>query len=169
MTLKLFLYLLTFSKLYFEKCLFRSFVHFRIRLFFFFAIELYAFLGVFLVAQTAKTLPAMQETWVLSLSLEDLLEKEMATCSTILTWKIPWSEEPGWLQSLGFLTLLRLTHTHTHTHTRTHSKTGAVHSCIFPFHLLMWCITSIDLYRYMLHHLHFPEKISCGHSIQSYE
>ena len=55
------------------------------------------------------------------------------------------------------------------THTHTHSKTGAVHSCIFPFHLLMWCITSIDLYRYMLHHLRFPEKISRGHGIRSFE
>ena len=62
-----------------------------------------------------KHLPAMQETQVRSLSQEDLLEKEMATHSTILTWKIPWSEEPGWLQSLGLLILLRLTHTHTHT------------------------------------------------------
>ena len=60
-----------------------------------------------------KHLPAMQETQVRSLSQEDLLEKEMATHSTILTWKIPWSEEPGWLQSLGLLILLRLTHTYT--------------------------------------------------------
>ena len=44
---------------------------------------------------------AMQETWVQSLDLEDLLEKEMATHSSILAWKIPWMEEPGRLQSMG--------------------------------------------------------------------
>ena len=48
-----------------------------------------------LVAQMVKNLPAMQETWVRSLGWEDLLEKEMATHSSILAWKIPWTEEPG--------------------------------------------------------------------------
>ena len=48
-----------------------------------------------------KSLPAMQETWVPSLDWEDLLEKEMATHSSILAWKIPWMEEPGGLQSMG--------------------------------------------------------------------
>ena len=48
-----------------------------------------------------KNLPAMQETWVQSLDLEDLLEKEMATHSSILVWEIPWAEEPGGLQSMG--------------------------------------------------------------------
>ena len=48
-----------------------------------------------------KHLPAMQETWVRSLSQEDLLEKEMATHSGILAWRIPWTEEPGRLQSMG--------------------------------------------------------------------
>ena len=42
-----------------------------------------------------------QETWVLSLSLEDPLEKKMASHSSILIWKIPWTEEPGGLQSMG--------------------------------------------------------------------
>ena len=55
----------------------------------------------FLVAQTVKCLPTMQETWVQSLGREDLLEKEMATHSSILAWKIPWMEEPGRLQSMG--------------------------------------------------------------------
>ena len=54
-----------------------------------------------LVAQTVKRLPTMRETWVQSLSQEDLLEKEMATHSSILAWKIPWTEEPGGLQSMG--------------------------------------------------------------------
>ena len=48
-----------------------------------------------------KNLPAMQETWVQSLGQEDPLEKEMATHSSILTWEIPWAEEPGRLQSIG--------------------------------------------------------------------
>ena len=59
------------------------------------------------MAQLVKNLPAMQEiacsigeTWVQSLGLEDPLEKEMATCSSILAWKIPWTEEPGELQSM---------------------------------------------------------------------
>ena len=48
-----------------------------------------------------KNLPAKQETWVLSLGLEDALEEEVATHSNILTWRIPWTEEPGRLQSMG--------------------------------------------------------------------
>ena len=56
-----------------------------------------------LVVQRLKRLPAMQETRVRSLSLgwEDPLEKEMATHSSILAWRIPWTEEPGGLQSTG--------------------------------------------------------------------
>ena len=54
------------------------------------------------MAQTVKRLPTMRETWVQSLGQEDLLEKEMATHSSILAWKIPWTEEePGRLQSMG--------------------------------------------------------------------
>ena len=49
-----------------------------------------------LVAQTVKHLPTMRETWVQSLGREDLLEKEMATHSSILACKIPWMEEPGY-------------------------------------------------------------------------
>ena len=54
-----------------------------------------------LVAQSVKNLPAVQETRVRSLSWEDPLEKEMATHSNILAWKISWTEEPGGLQSMG--------------------------------------------------------------------
>jgi len=54
-----------------------------------------------LVAQTVKRLPITWETRVQSLGQEDLLEKEMATHSSILAWKIPWTEEPGRLQSTG--------------------------------------------------------------------
>ena len=48
------------------------------------------------MAQTVKNLPAVQETQVLVLVQEDLLKEEIATHSTILAWKIPWTEEPGW-------------------------------------------------------------------------
>ena len=54
-----------------------------------------------LVAQRLKHLPAMQETWVQSLGQEDPPEKEMATHSSIIAWRIPWVEEPGGLQSTG--------------------------------------------------------------------
>ena len=54
-----------------------------------------------LMAQRVKRLSAMQETWVQSLSQEDPLEKEMAPHSSIIAWKIPWTEEPGRLQSMG--------------------------------------------------------------------
>ena len=53
-----------------------------------------------LVAQRLKRLPAIRETWVRSLGWEDPLEKEMATYSSILAWKIPWAEKPGRLQSI---------------------------------------------------------------------
>ena len=54
-----------------------------------------------LIAQSVKNLPAMQETWARFLGWEDPLEKEMATHSSILAWRIPWTEEPGGLQSTG--------------------------------------------------------------------
>ena len=58
-------------------------------------------IGASLVAQMVKHLPAMQETWVQSLGREDPLEKKMVTHSSILAWRIPWTEEPGRLQSMG--------------------------------------------------------------------
>ena len=53
------------------------------------------------MAQTVKRLPTMQETWVQSLGWEDPLEKEMATHSSSLAWRIPWMEESGRLQPMG--------------------------------------------------------------------
>ena len=58
-------------------------------------------MGAFLVAQMVKHLPTMWETQVRSLGQEDPLEKEMATHSSILAWKIQWTEDPGRLQSMG--------------------------------------------------------------------
>ena len=53
------------------------------------------------MAQTVQRLPTMRETWVQSLGQEDPIEKEMATHSSTLAWKIPWMEESGRLQSMG--------------------------------------------------------------------
>ena len=62
-----------------------------------------------------------QEMWVWSLSQEDPMEKEMATHSSILSWEIPWTEEPGGLQSTGSQRVRHnWVHAHTHTHTHTH-------------------------------------------------
>ena len=58
-------------------------------------------LSVFPGVSVVKNLPAMQETWVQSLGWEDPLEEEMATHSSILALKIPWTEEPGRVQSIG--------------------------------------------------------------------
>ena len=62
--------------------------------------QLYGIMG-FPVAQMVENLPAVQETWVQSLGQEYPLEKGMATHSSILAWRIPWTEEPGGLQSMG--------------------------------------------------------------------
>ena len=63
-------------------------------LYFYYALYFY---WASLVAQMVKNLPAMQETWVGSLGQEDPLEKGLATHSSILAWRIPWTEEPGGL------------------------------------------------------------------------
>ena len=57
--------------------------------------------GASLVAQAVKRLSTMWETWVPSLGREDPLEKDMATHSSAIAWKIPWTEEPGRLKSMG--------------------------------------------------------------------
>ena len=65
-------------------------------------------LAASLVAQTLKAFAAMRETQVRSLAWDDPLEKEMATHSSVLAWRIPWMEEPGGLQSTGFRSQTRL-------------------------------------------------------------
>ena len=62
--------------------------------------------GASLVAQRLKHLPGMWETWVRSMDWEDPLEKEMATHSSTLAWRIPWREKPGRLQSMGLQRVL---------------------------------------------------------------
>ena len=64
-------------------------------------LQVWSLVRASLVAQKLKRLPTMPETQVWSLGLEDPLEKEMATHSSILAWRIPWTEEPGRLQSTG--------------------------------------------------------------------
>ena len=68
------------------------------------------------MAQRLGHLPAMQETWVQSLGWEDPLEKEMATHSSILAWRIPWREEPGGLQAMGLQTSDTIERLHFHFH-----------------------------------------------------
>ena len=63
--------------------------------------DIYTYTYIPLTEESVKNLPAMQETWVLFLGREDPLEKEMVIHSNILAWKIPWTEEPGALQSMG--------------------------------------------------------------------
>ena len=63
--------------------------------------DLFFFFAVYRVVQMLKNLSTIQETWVQSLGWEDLLENSMATHSSILAWRIPWTEEPGGLQSMG--------------------------------------------------------------------
>ena len=57
------------------------------------------------MGQSVKNLPALQETQVRSLSQDDPLEKGMAACFSVLTWRIPWTEEPGEQQSMGSQTV----------------------------------------------------------------
>ena len=64
-------------------------------------LHVYLFLGASLVAQMVKNLPAVQEMQVQFLGQEDPLEKEMATHSSILAWRIPWTEEPDGLELMG--------------------------------------------------------------------
>ena len=78
-----------------------------------------------LVAQTVKNLPATQETWVRSLGGEDSLEKEMATHSSILAWRIPWRKEPGELQSMRSLRVGHYRATNIRTHQTCRPMKGA--------------------------------------------
>ena len=69
-----------------------------------------------LVAQIVKNLSEMQEIWVWSLGCEDTLEKGMVTHSNSLAWRIPWTEEPGWLQSMGSQSRKQLSDLHTQSY-----------------------------------------------------
>ena len=88
-------------------------------------IDWFPYIGASLITQSVKNLPAVQETRIQFLGREDPLEKEMATHSSIFTWRIPQTEEPGGLQSIGSQepdTTWRLNHHH-------HSVCGMLHPC----------------------------------------
>ena len=90
-----------------------------------------------LVAQSVKNQPVTQETWVRSLGREDSLEKGMTTYCSVLTWRIPWTEEPSGLQSLESQ---RVGHGWV-ANTHTHICTGSSH---MPFHLLHTCVGTCE-------------------------
>ena len=92
----------------------------------------------YLVAQRLNRLPPMQETQVQSLGQEDPLEKEMVTHSSILTWRIPWMEKPGKLQSTGLQRVRQdwvTSLTHSHIHSLTHSTPWGDITWDFATHL----------------------------------
>ena len=86
----------------------------------------------FLLAQMVKNLPVMQQTRVQSPGQEDPLEKEMATHSSILAWRIPWTEEPGGLQFMGSQRVKHDWVINTQTHTPTHTQLGIIGSSNKP-------------------------------------
>ena len=99
----------------------------------------------FLVAQTVKNLPAMKETWIWSLGQEDPLKKVMATHSSILAWRFPWTEESGGLQSWG----------------RTESDTIewltlSLSQCFVGVGLLVFCWEFLHLYSSVMWVCNFP-------------
>ena len=116
-----------------------SFLCYSVRLSSLFTVKIifiYLLTWASLVAQTIKNLPAMHETWVRPLGWEDPLEESMATHSNILTWRIPWTEELGGLQSIGSqrvlhdwrdLACMRIFHRgYPQTYSRVRPKTGIV-------------------------------------------
>ena len=87
------------------------------------------------MAQKVKCLPAMQETWVRSLDREDLLEKAVAPHSSTLAWKIPWTEEPGRLQSMGLQSWTRLSDFPFTFHFHALEKEMATHSIVLAWRI----------------------------------
>ena len=103
----------------------------------------------FLLAQMVKHLPIVRETWVQSLGWEDLLKKEMTTHSSILAWKIPWTEESvrlQWLQRVG--------------HDRVTSLTSVQHTQLLPIHHIK---AKVFIASRVIHILHL-----CYHSHLTY-
>ena len=107
------------------------------------------YIRTFLVAQTVKNLPAMQETQVPFFGGEDPLEKEMATRSSILAWRIPWMKESGGLQFIGFQRVGHDIHyttlyVHTYTYLCFISLVFCFQTWVFPFLLKIYFII-VDL------------------------
>ena len=95
-------------------------------------------LWAFPVAQMIKNLSVLWETQVQSMRWKDPLEKRVAAHSSILIWKIPWTEEPGKLQVTGLQSKTQLSHTHTHTYTHTHTELYLVIVSIIGLCTLRW-------------------------------
>ena len=118
-----------------------------------------------LVAQLVKNLPAMREIWVWSLGWEGSLEEGMATHSSILAWRIPWTEQPGGLQSMGSHRIRHnwvIKHTHTHTHTQeapTGKNSGMIWTSAKMVSAMRW--NTMNCYI----HTHTPSHR--GHSVVS--
>ena len=114
-----------------------------------------------LVAQRLKCLPTIWETWVRSLGQEDPLEKEMATHSSILAWRIPWTEEPGGLPSMGSQSWTRLSD---FTH---FSTSHAIHWGIIQLLALVLCPCNCSLLRLMWQwsqNQGYGQTVSAGHA-----
>ena len=111
-----------------------------------------------------KNSPAMQETWVQSLGWKDPLEK--GTHFSILAWRIPWTEEPGGLQSVG---LQRVRHnwvTNTHTHTHTHTHTQIFINCCVNFNKCLLNFQYSSVLEMVLNH--YPLECGLGLVIHFY-
>ena len=107
--------------------------------------EKYSSTMAFLVAQRIKHLPAMQETRVWSLGWEDPLEKKMATHSSILAWRIPWTEEPGRLQSTGLQKVGHDWMTSLYFFTSCHGTAGSFSMWTKSFFFSQWRCSLISL------------------------
>ena len=110
--------------------------------------SIYKCLRASLVAQKVKSLLAIQETQVRSLVWEDPLEKDMATHSSILAWRIPWIEKSDRLQSMGSQRVRNnwVTNTHTHTHTHTHTYLLLISRRTIFTQVAVWLFLESDLF-----------------------
>ena len=104
----------------------------------------------FLVAQMVKHPLAMQETWIWSLGWEDNLEKEMATHSSIPAWRIPWTEEPGGLKSIGSQKLGHDWATNTDTHNIVATSLFSDDFWNSPYHIAVRKVTT-DIFHHTLY------------------
>ena len=119
----------------------------------------------------------MQKTWVWSLDQEDPLEKEMAAHSSILAWRIPWTEEPGRLRSMGsqrvehdWVAKHSRTHTRAHTHTHTHTHTHHIPWLDAPVLCLLSWQRHVESFSHWVIHLvfsHNPSSFLLAHLPQS--
>ena len=103
------------------------------------------------MAQTVKNLPAMQDTRVQSLGLENSLEKVIATHSSVLAWRIPWTEQPGGLQSMGSQRVGYNWITNTHTYTYTHKS-----QVTLAIHILTLNLRGLNHQRFLFHSSYMP-------------